>query len=125
MPALELKKLGYFDPPPKGSTAKPKLAGNLLGAVFTVSADGRRQINPESQRELQRSISRVLNNAPTGITTAQKQLALLAVLEKLTENLPRDCQAQNSVAVLATLLLGPTLLAAITEKAAHEYEDPH
>jgi hypothetical protein len=41
-PAVGLKSLGYFDPPPQGSKAKPKLAGNFPCAVFgTVSADGR------------------------------------------------------------------------------------
>lgn len=123
-PAAGLKKLGYFDRRPKGSTAKRKLAGNLLGAAFMVSADVRRQVNPESQRELQLAISRVLNDA-LAINTPQKQLALLAVLEKLTENFPPDCQAQNSVAVLATLLFGPTMLTAITQRPAHGYGDPH
>jgi hypothetical protein len=41
-PAVGLKALGYFDPPPKGSKAKPKLVGNPPCAVFaTTSADGR------------------------------------------------------------------------------------
>lgn len=40
--AVGLKALGYFDPPPKGSTAKPKSPGDFPCAVFgTVSADGR------------------------------------------------------------------------------------
>jgi hypothetical protein len=40
--AVGLKALGYFDPPPKGSKAKPKLVGSFPCAVFaTVSADGR------------------------------------------------------------------------------------
>jgi len=71
-------------------------------------------INPEAQRELQLALSRALNNAPDGISTAQKQLALIILLEKLTELLPPDSQAQNSVAVVATLLLGPRLLAAVS-----------
>jgi hypothetical protein len=41
-PAVGLKALAYFDPPPEGSKAKPKLVGNFPCAVFaTVSADGR------------------------------------------------------------------------------------
>jgi hypothetical protein len=37
-----LKSLGYFDPPPEGSKAKPKVVGNFPCGVFgTVSADGR------------------------------------------------------------------------------------
>jgi hypothetical protein len=79
-------------------------------------------INPEAQRELQLAISKVLSNAPTGISTAQKQLALIILLEKLTENLPPDSQAPNSVAVVATLLLGPRLLAAVS--MAGRGEDP-
>jgi hypothetical protein len=41
-PTVGLKALGYFDPPPQGSKAKPKLVGNYPCAVFgTVAADGR------------------------------------------------------------------------------------
>ena len=37
-----LKALGYFDPPPSGSKAKPKLIGNYSCAIFeTVGADGK------------------------------------------------------------------------------------
>lgn len=40
-PIAGLKGLGYFDPPPQGSKAKPKLIGEFPCAVFgTVSADG-------------------------------------------------------------------------------------
>jgi hypothetical protein len=40
--AVGRKELGYFDPAPKGSKAKPKWAGNFPCAVFaTESADGR------------------------------------------------------------------------------------
>ena len=41
-PMIGLKALGYFDPPPQGSKAKPKLVGEFPCAVFaTVAADGR------------------------------------------------------------------------------------
>jgi hypothetical protein len=41
-PAVGLKSLGYYDPPPKGSKTKPKRVGVYPCAVFgTVSADGR------------------------------------------------------------------------------------
>jgi hypothetical protein len=37
-----LKALGYFDPPPSGSKAKPKLIGNYSCTIFeTVGADGK------------------------------------------------------------------------------------
>ena len=41
-PIVGLKALGYFDPPPQGSKAKPKHVGDYPCAVFgTVAADGR------------------------------------------------------------------------------------
>jgi phage/plasmid primase-like uncharacterized protein len=41
-PIAGLKALGYYDPPPQGSKAKPKLVGEFPTAVFgTVAADGR------------------------------------------------------------------------------------
>jgi len=41
-PVVGHKALGYFDPPPRGSKAKPRLVGDPPCAVFaTVSADGR------------------------------------------------------------------------------------
>ena len=41
-PAVGLKALAYFDPPPAGSKAKPKCIGDFPCAVFgTVSVDGR------------------------------------------------------------------------------------
>src|SRR3954454_20094144 len=41
-PIAGLKALGYFDPPPSGSKAKPKLVGEFPCAVFgTVAADGK------------------------------------------------------------------------------------
>jgi hypothetical protein len=41
-PVLGLKALGYYDPPPQGSKAKPKLVGEFPCAVFfTVAADGK------------------------------------------------------------------------------------
>jgi hypothetical protein len=82
-------------------------------------------INPEAQREMQLSLSRVLTNAPAGISTAQKQLALIILLEKLTETLPPDHQAANSVAVISTLLLGPRMLAAISVKGVEDPEGLH
>jgi hypothetical protein len=85
-------------------------------AVASLVAYG--HINPEAQRELLLALSRVLNDAPAGISTAQKQLALIILLEKLTELLPPDAQSQNSVAVVATLLLGPRLLAGVTMNSA-------
>lgn len=40
-PMIGLKALGYYDPPPQGSKAKPKLVGEFPCAVFaTVAADG-------------------------------------------------------------------------------------
>jgi len=41
-PIAGLKALGYYDPPPQGSKAKPKLVGEFACAVFgSVAADGR------------------------------------------------------------------------------------
>ena len=41
-PVAGLKALGYYDPPPAGSRAKPKLVGEYPCAVFgTIAADGR------------------------------------------------------------------------------------
>ena len=38
---IGLKALGYYDPPPQGSRAKPKLVGEFPCAVFaTIAADG-------------------------------------------------------------------------------------
>jgi hypothetical protein len=71
-------------------------------------------INREAQRELQLDIVRVLNNAPAGITAHQKQLALIIAIEELTKSFPPDHQAQNSVAVVATLLLGARMLTAVS-----------
>lgn len=71
-------------------------------------------INPETQRELELSIARVLNNAPTGMTVHQKQLALITVLEELTKTLPPSFQVDNVLAVMATLILGPRLVTAVS-----------
>jgi hypothetical protein len=71
-------------------------------------------INPEAQRELQLTISHALNNAPAGLTIAQKQLALIVMLEELAKSYPADYQAQNSLAVTSTILLGSRLLTAVS-----------
>jgi hypothetical protein len=72
------------------------------------------QINPETQRELQLSIARALNNAPTGVTLHQKQLALIIVHRGTHQILPPGNQVDNSLAVIATLILGPRLLTAVS-----------
>jgi|SRR5882724_5940056 len=71
-------------------------------------------IDPETQRELQLAVSRVLVNAPTGMTIAHKQLALIMVLEELIKAHPVDHQTQNSLAVITTILLGSRLLTAMS-----------
>jgi hypothetical protein len=41
-PMIGLKRVGYYDPPPSGSKAKPRLVGEFPCAVFgTIAADGR------------------------------------------------------------------------------------
>jgi hypothetical protein len=51
----------------------------------------------------------------------QKQLALIIAIEELTRGFPPDHQAQNSVAVVATLLLGARMLTAVS---GHPQGDP-
>jgi hypothetical protein len=75
-------------------------------------------INPETQPEPKLAITRVLNNAPTGITVHQKQLALVVVLEELTNTIPAAYPVNNSLALIATMLLGPRLLSAVSVKGA-------
>lgn len=71
-------------------------------------------INPETQREFQLEIMRVLNNAPSGFTVQQKQLALIVALDELAKAFPGEHQVNNSLAVVATLLIGPRALMAIS-----------
>ena len=66
------------------------------------------------QREVQLSITRVLNNAPDGLTVAQKQLALIVVLEELAKTYPIEHQAQNTLAVTTTILMGTRALITVT-----------
>jgi hypothetical protein len=42
------------------------------------------------------------------------QLRSVVDLEELTKNLPPDYQVDNSLAVIATLILGPRLLTAVS-----------
>jgi hypothetical protein len=71
-------------------------------------------INPEAQHEMQLSIMRVLNNAPAGITLHQKQIALICAIEELAKSFPHDCQNQNVLAVIATMILGLRLLIGVS-----------
>jgi hypothetical protein len=65
---------------------------------------------------LQLAVARVLTNAPAGITLHQKQLALIMVLDQLSRLLPLDNQVPNSFAVMATIVLGPRLVTAVSGK---------
>lgn len=85
---------------------------NLTVSALIVHAG----INPETQRELQLDIMRVLNNAPAGVTYCQKQLALIIVLEELLKGLPVDHQPPALLAVVATVLLGARLLIGVSVK---------
>ncbi len=68
--------------------------------------------NQNTQREMQLELSRVLANQPHGINIAQKQLALLELLEQLVKMHPVDFQASNLNAIITTLLLGTRPLTA-------------
>ena len=74
-------------------------------------------INPEAQRELQLSLARVLNNAPAGITQPQKQLALIILLEELGKALPAEFQADNTLAVVGTFLIGARILIGVSSNS--------
>jgi len=68
----------------------------------------------DTLRELQPSISRVLTNAPTGMTIAHKQLVLIVFLAGLIKAYPAEPLTQNNLAVLATILRGSRLLTAVS-----------
>jgi hypothetical protein len=71
-------------------------------------------INPEAQREFQLAVSRVVANHETNLTLPQKQLGLICVLDELVRTMPGEYQGTNTLAVIATMLLGSRLLTAIS-----------
>jgi hypothetical protein len=88
-------------------------------ALTSLVAHG--SVNPKTQRELQLQLGYVLNNAPTGITIQQKQLALLVMLEQLTKEHPPDFQATNNLAIITAVLLGTrSILGALDTHVAHQ-----
>ena len=75
------------------------MTGNVLSLAADLSTNGNEalQLDPATrkvtvnravQRELQLSITRVLNKAPAGITVHQKQIALICAIEELTKAFP-------------------------------------
>jgi hypothetical protein len=90
------------------------LSTNGIEALQLYPATQKVTVNPEAQREMQLALMRVLNNAPAGITVYQKQLALICAIEELAKAFPHDCHAQNVLAVIATMILGPRLLLAVS-----------
>jgi hypothetical protein len=103
------------------------MTGNVLSLAADLSTNGNEAlqldpatrkvtVNREVQRELQLSIIRVLNNAPADITLHQKQIALICAIEELAKAFPHDCQNQNILAVVRTMILGPRLLAGVSMK---------
>jgi hypothetical protein len=69
-------------------------------------------VNRETQHEMQLAIAHVLNNPPAGISIAQKQLALIVMLEELMKTIPAEFQAANNIAVVTTILMGSRVLSA-------------
>ena len=101
------------------------MTGNVLSLAADLSTNGNEvlqldpatrkvTVNREAQSELQLSIIRVPNNAPAGITVHQKQIALICAIEELAKAFPHDCQNQNVLAAIATMLMGPRLLVGVS-----------
>jgi hypothetical protein len=91
------------------------LSTNGIEALQLYPATQKLTVNPEAPREMQLEIMRAFNNAPAGITAHQKQLALICAIEELTKAFPHDCQAQNVLSVVATLILGARMLVAVSK----------
>lgn len=83
---------------------------NTLAAVATLVAHGHH--SQEGLAELISKIGRVLINDPSN--TPVKQLALIAILEELIKAHPVDFQANNLLAVVEVLLVGPRILLAVS-----------
>ena len=87
-------------------------------AVSELIAHG--HINPGAQCELRLEINRVLLSAPTGITTPQKQLVLLSILEELCKCYPVEYQPKNLLALIMSMTLGVGLLTAINTRPVNK-----
>jgi hypothetical protein len=101
------------------------MTGNVLSLAADLSTNGNEAlqldpatrkvtVNREAQRELQLALMRILNSAPAGITVHQKQIALICAIEELAKTSPHNCQPQNVLAVIATMLMGPRLLIGVS-----------
>ncbi len=84
---------------------------NTLAAVSALVAHGHHQ--PDNLAELISKVGRVLVNDPSNLQV--KQLALIAVLEELIKTFPHDFQANNLLAVVEVLLVGPRILLAVSD----------